>query len=231
LYAAAGTLNPNSGSGKFTGIGDEDEEGSTVAASSIAGAYTVGATGYGQLTINNGGLQNVASLGLYATDPNLNLLDPNNTTGGGGALVLDLDPSLASGTGVVVPQTDTAAASFTGSYSFAGHAYNSTGALGYEFDYVGQGSVAAGILSGKGAVNDRFAFFSATPAVYKAVPFSGTATPDMANPGRYTMVPLDITATGGSATPFSVAIYQASGGLLFWIDEDSSSLSLGIIQR
>jgi len=42
------------------------------------------------------------------------------------------------------------------------------------------------------------------------------------NLGRYTMYPpnlfvIDLTAT---STSYSVAIYQASGGQLFWVDED-----------
>jgi hypothetical protein len=53
------------------------------------------------------------------TDPNLNLDDPNNTAGGGGALVLDLDGNLGleSVTGVLIPQTGTTTASFTGNYA------------------------------------------------------------------------------------------------------------------
>jgi hypothetical protein len=231
FYAGTGMIVPNAGTGEFTGVADENEEGSVVGAAAIFGTYTIGANGYGSLLITSGGLQDVTSFGLYATDPNLNLLDPNNTTGGGGALFLDLDPVLASGSGVVIPQTDSAANSFSGNYAFGAQDYNSTGALGYEFDYVGEGAVVEGVLTGTGAINDSFGFFSSTAAIYNAVPFSGTAAPDVANPGRYTMAPLDITAISGSKVPFSMAIYQASGGLLFWIDEDASSLSFGTLQQ
>ena len=63
------------------------------------------------------------SLGIYMTDPNLNLIDPNNTTSGlGGALVADLDSSL-NGTGVLIPQTDTATDSFAGNYAFGAQGY------------------------------------------------------------------------------------------------------------
>jgi len=58
-------------------------------------------------------LGDVSLLGLYLTDPTLNLNDPNNTTSGlGGALVADLDAALAGGTGMLVPQTDSSASSF-----------------------------------------------------------------------------------------------------------------------
>jgi hypothetical protein len=231
LYATVGMLTPHSGSGTFTGVGDDDEEGNIVSASPISGNYAVASNGYGSLTITNAGLLDVTSFGLYVTDPTLNLIDPNNSTGGGGALILSLDPVLQGSTGVLIPQTDTATNSFTGNYAFGAQDYNETSAVGWEFDYVGQGAVSASVLTGTGLVSDAFGFFSATPAVYTAVPFSGTATPDVANPGRYTMVPLDITPITGSAAPFSVAIYQASGGLLFWMDEDAHTLSIGTLQQ
>ena len=231
LYAAAGMLFPDADGGTFTGVGDDDEEGSVVAASPIAGTYSIAANGYGNLLITNGGLLDVTSFGVYATDPALNLLDPNNATGGGGALVLDLSPSLSGGTGTILPQTDNAEASFTGNYSFDVQDYNGTSASGWEFDSVGQGSVASGVLTGSGLVNDGFAFFSANSALYTAVPFAGTAAPDVVNPGRYTIVPLDMTVISGSPAPFSVALYQASGGSLFWMDEDAVGLSLGSVQR
>jgi hypothetical protein len=231
LYAAAGMLIPDSGSGTFTGVGDDDEEGSIVAASPISGTYTIAANGYGTLLITNEGLLDVTSLGIYATDPTLNLLDPNNTTGGGGALVLDLSPNLSGGTGLIIPQKDSAADSFTGNYSFDVRDYNGTSASGWEFDSAGQGSVASGVLTGSGLVNDGFGFFSATSELYTAVPFLGAAAPDVVNPGRYTISPLDITAVTGSPVPFSIALYQASGGSLFWMDEDAAGLSLGSLQQ
>lgn len=214
--------------GIFQGVADNDEQGWMVySASPIAGNYSIsntvgGATynGYGSLTIAPGNLGYFTSVGLYMTDPNLNLTDPNNTTGGGGALVLALDPYFAGGTGVVAPQTDTATASFAGNYGFGAQDYY-TGNPGWEFDFVGQGSVSSGTLNGTGLVSDPFAFFVAyTAGDYSAVPFSGTAIPDPLNAGRYT-ISLSVTA-GGASVPFQVVIYQASGGQLFWMDEDTS---------
>ncbi len=214
--------------GTLEGVGDIDEQGWIVkSAAPIAGNYSIsntvgGATynGYGSLSITPGTLDYFTTVGLYMTDPNLNLSDPNNSTGGGGALVLALDPYFAGGTGVVTPQTDTATASFTGNYGFGAQDYY-TGNPGWEFDFVGQGSIANGTLNGTGPVSDPFAFFVAyTASDYSAVPFSGTATPDPLNAGRYT-ISLNVTA-GGASVPFQVVIYQASGGQLFWMDEDTS---------
>jgi len=233
-YAVAGMLIPNAGSGTFTGVADNDEESSIVSAATISGSYSIASNGYGSLTITNAGLLDVTSMGLYATDPALNLLDPNNSSGGGGALLVNLDAGLEGGVGLAVPLTDTATNSFAGNYAFGAQDFESafvSGAPGWEFDYVGQGSVSSGSLSGTGAVNDTFEFFSTSPNIYNAVPFSGTIKADPANVGRYSMAPLNITVVTGSPTPFSMAIYQASGSVLFWINEDSNSLSFGTLQQ
>lgn len=233
-YAAAGILVPRAGSGTFTGVADNDEESTIAAAATISGTYSIASNGYGSLTITNAGLLDVTSFGLYATDPSLNLLDPNNTSGGGGVLLVSLDSGLEGGVGLAIPQTDTVTNSFKGSYAFGAQVYESaflSGATGWEFDYIGLGSVSSGALTGTGAVNDTFGFFSSTSNLYNAAPFAGAITADTANPGRYTMVPLNITVGSESPTPFSMAIYQARGSALFWINEDSNSLSFGTLQQ
>ena len=224
-YAAAGALTTTPASGTFQGVGDDDEEGFIASDSAISGEYSIGSDGYGSLTIDNGGLGDVSALGIYMTDPNLNLDDPNNTTSGGGALVLDLDDVLASGTGVVIPQTDTSTANFTGNYAFGAQVYN---AYSWEFDFVGQGPVASLALSGTGLVSDPYLFFGANTT--NTGTFSGTATPDGVTAGRYTM-PLTITVGSGSPVDFTVVIYQASGGQLFWVDEDDLWLFGGPLEQ
>ena len=228
-YAAAGQFATVPGSGTFQGVADDDEFGFVFSDSPISGTYAIASNGYGNLTITPGDLQDVSALGIYMTDPNLNLNDPNNTTSGlGGALVADLDTSL-NGTGVLTPQTDTSTASFAGNYAFGAQDYN---AISGEFDFVGQGSVTGGVLSGTGLVSDPLSFFSANPTD-SGVTFSGTADPDGVNAGRYTMLanPLAITVAGGSPVDFSVVIYQASGAQLFWMDEDGDSLFLGPLEQ
>ena len=232
-YAAAGMFATVPGSGTFQGVADNDEEGVVVeSGAAISGTYSIASNGYGSLTITSANLGDLSALGIYMTDPNLNLNDPNNTTGGlGGALVAELDLNL-NGTGVLTPQTDTSPDSFAGNYVFGAQDYNTLSSVifGWEFDFVGQGSVTSGVLSGTGLVSDPFAFFSASPAKYSGVPFAGTATPDGANAGRYT-IPLNITAVAGSPVDFQVVIYQASGGQLFWMDEDNFSLFLGPLEQ
>ena len=115
-FAAAGQLvaadtGVGTFSATFTGEADDDEGGAVMATGTpggVAGNYSFSNTvlGYGSMT-GITGLGSMHTLGLYATDPTLNLLDPNNTTAAnlGAALVLDLDANfLAQGTGIVVPQ-------------------------------------------------------------------------------------------------------------------------------
>ncbi len=179
---------------------------------------------------------------MYMTDPTLNLLDPNNSAGGGGALLLELDANdvhfsgvnLVGGVGFVIPQSDTSTASFAGNYAFGARDYNTLGSTGSEFDLVGQGTVggASMAFTGTGLVNDDLEYFATMPVLYTAVPFSGTVTPDLGNVGRYTISPLNISAVSGGANQnFTVAIYQANGGQLIWLDEDTFSVFLGPLEQ
>jgi hypothetical protein len=97
---------------------------------------------------------------------------------------------------------------------------------------VGQGSVNSGAFSdATGLVSDPFFIFNTTPPDgTDTAKFSGTASPDPVNAGRYT-IKLDVTLT---ADPdFNVVIYQASGGQLFWLDEEENddSVFLGSLQQ
>lgn len=230
-YAFIGMLSPSSGT--FSGVADDNELTNGVApqAAAISGSYSIASNGYGSLTITAGDLGNVSLLGVYMTDPNLNLTDPNNTTSGiGGALIADMDPLLAGGTGILVPQTDTAITSFAGAYALGAQDID----FGiYEFDFLGQATVTSSknaVLTGTGLLNDPFSDLNPPPgATYSGVTFSGTARPDSKNLGRYTLYttgkkpnPFVITLPPSSPFDFNVAIYQASGGLLFWLDEDNS---------
>jgi len=235
LDAAAGMFTTD-GSSTFSGVADLDEGGIVDSGTPISGPYSISNDGYGNLTITGFALGDVAKLGIYMTDPALNLNDPNNPTGGGGALVAELDANL-TGTGVLVPQTDAATTSFAGNYAFGAQEYNNLGFTGWEFDFVGQGSVTAGgVLTGTGLLSDPFCNLSAAPCSGAdiGVTFSGTAVPDLSNPGRYTMFlpsPLVVTVGGGTPNNFLAVIYQANGGQLFWLEEDSISLFLGSLEQ
>ena len=260
FFAAAGQLvaaNTAVGTFKatFTGEGDDDEGGTVMATGTpggVAGNYSFSNTvlGYGSMTSITG-LGSIHTLGLYATDPKLNLLDPNNTTAAnlGAALVLDLD-DFAQGTGIVVPQGTIASdgSDLNHSYGFGAQAYTvgswPTGNAGWEYDFVGQGTFASLVFTtGTGGpptpadISDPFAYFvSGTPDEYTAVPIAGTAAaPDAA--GRYTFpsaIPFAVGPVGGADGPtkdFTVVMYEAGPGLVFSIDEDELSAWLGTFQE
>jgi hypothetical protein len=232
IYAATGQLTVPA-SGTIVGVADNDEEGTVTASAPISGTYAIASNGYGNLALSlangpQGTVGIVSALGIYMVDPTLNLNDPNNKVSGlGGALVADLDVNLI-GTGVLIPQTDTAVASFAGNYAFG--AQNFFASQGdWEFDMIGQGSVTAGTLAGTGLLNDPGAFFAAA-GTYSGVAFSGLATPDIDNLGRYT-IPLLINPGVCSGVTFNQVVYQASGEQLLWMDEDGQGMSLGFIEQ
>ncbi|MGO9127746.1 MAG: hypothetical protein ACLP6G_22995 [Terriglobales bacterium] len=262
-FAAAGQLvaaNTAVGtfSATFTGEGDDDEGGTVMATGTpggVAGNYSFSnaVLGYGSMT-GITGLGSIHALGLYATDPKLNLLDPNNTTAAnlGAALVLDLD-DFAQGTGIVVPQGTIASdgSDLNHSYGFGAQAYTGNGDgtwpngnPGWEYDFVGQGTFASLVFTTWTGgpptpvdISDPFAFFvSGTPDEYTAVPIAGTAAaPDAA--GRYAFpsaTPFAVGPVGGADGPtvaFTVVMYEAGPGLLFSIDEDTFSEWLGTFQE
>jgi hypothetical protein len=260
LFAAAGQfVATGTAVGKFNatfkGEGDDDEGGNVMATGTpggLAGDYSFSSTvlGYGSMTSITG-LGSIQTLGLYATDPTLNLLDPNNTTATnrGAALILDLD-DFAQGTGIVVPQgtiaSDGSDLNHTygfGAQAFVGNGTSPAGNVGWEFDLVGRGTFASRVITTGTAgpplvdISDPFAsFVPGTPDQYSAVPVTGTAAkPDAA--GRYTFpsgTPFAVGPVGGAhgpTTDLTVVMYEAGPELVFSIEEDTFSEWLGTFQK
>jgi hypothetical protein len=238
------TSNTSASSADFAGVGDDSEPNNDVftpsGSKSISGTYTIGSNGYGSFSLktNNStgqALGDITALGIYLTDPALNLNDPNNTTGGGGALVVDLDsgtPATGTGTGiglpggygVIVPQTDTAESDFAGSYAAGWQNYNYN-FCGCEFDMIAAGTMTANsTFSLTGLVSDPFFTIEEDPTS-SGDTFVGTPLADPINLGRYTMTKgansIVSVIDGTSITPNLQAIlYQASAGQLFWLGYD-----------
>jgi hypothetical protein len=233
------TSNHSSTPSNFAGVGDDNEMGNGIhsaPAAPIAGTYQISANGDGSMAITSANLGNVASLKIYMTDPLLNLNDPNNPNGGGGALVLEMDVSLPGTTGVIVPQTDTAVASVAGNYAMGAQDTNNFAALASpsctqcEFDMVSQGTISGGALSATGDVSDPLKTLVAGTGLYSGSTFNGTLPPDATHPGRYSSFSLAATINGVKGS-FSVVTYQASGEQLFWIEVDSNGIWLGPLQQ
>jgi hypothetical protein len=253
LYDAVGSISPNVAAVKpavkpegigsvpppnFTGLLDNNENGLVVAsATSISGDYSISTAGNGTLTITTEDVGDVTFLGIYLVDPAINISDPNNTTGGGGALVLDLD-DVFNGVGVMIPQTGTSSGMFTGSYAFGGQLFAAGLSDGWEADFLGQGNAGAGgAFTGGGLLNDPFFVLAAgTDGEYNNVTYSWTAVPDVENVGRYTIGPpnpLAIDFGGNVIDGYAVVIYQASAGQLLWVQEqnDGDSMFGGSLQQ
>jgi hypothetical protein len=207
---------------EFNGVGDLNElDGAVLTAAPITGTYNLAANGYGTFNFD-AGFGDVTTLGVYAVDPALNILDPNNpSAGGGGAVLAEMDRNLV-GVGVLLPQSDITVAHFAGFYAFGGQ--GQTFASFNEFDFLGGATVseANAAFAGKGFLSDPFATLTAGVESQTAT-FAATATPDRANPGRYTLNPVAIASSGSDFAPFdfaTVTAYQANGQQLFWLAVD-----------
>ncbi len=167
IFGAAGMFTTSSGTLSGTADDNEVQNGIQAQAASIGGSYSISESvdsttynGYGSLTLTPGDLGDISALGIYMTDPNLNLSDPNNTSSGlGGALIADLDGFDLNGTGIVIPQTNTSTSSFNGNYAFGAQELN-LNINGGEFDFIAQGSVASLALNGTGLASDPWAFLT-----------------------------------------------------------------------
>jgi len=225
----------------FNGVADvNEEEVGFLDAQIISGTYSVASNGYGNLMIlPAGNFGDVSQLGIYATDPNLNLSDPNNPPSPGGnasALVADLDVNLA-GTGVLVPQTDNSTASFAGNYALGFQDFINTGTESGELDFVGNATATATsptLLTGNGTVSDPFDLLGGASFSLSGS-FTSPIVPDGVNLGRYEISPFSVTVDSVTTPiPYLAVAYQASGGQLFWLEDgadDQGSVFNGQIQQ
>jgi hypothetical protein len=237
-YASVGQFTTD-GVVNLTGTADDNELDNSVQLlnSSIVGAYSTASNGYGGISITGDG--NVTTLGLYLTSPTVNINDPNDTTTDlGGALVVDLDPGLPGGMGVITPQpTAPTVAEFAGNYAAGFQNFNSLSGVACaplcEFDMVGPfTNSTAGLLSTASA-EDSDPFDTISGLESKGDSYS--STPVSVSVGYFSMqdsnVPKNpLAATiDHSAVNFNADIYQASATTLYWINTASDSVFLGSI--
>jgi hypothetical protein len=216
-YASAGLLTTDGNGNITSGFADVDEAG-TVTSAAFTGTYTVAANGYGSIAIAGGATQHVTTLGVYAIDPAINPLDPNSTSGGGGALILDLDAADVGG-GVLLPQV--ASPTFTGNYALDYRAFTPAGV---EQDATGQVAVGNGSFTGTADSNTL-----PTVGASLGVSVSGTLTADTTHVGRFTL-PLTVSI-GNNPPALNFVLYQASTGDLLWIETDTTQYVSGTIEQ
>ena len=138
--------------------------------------------------------------------------------------MIDLTAIFSGGTGVATPQTDTSTASFAGNYAFGAQDFNGIS------EHPRAGSRHNRSTRGDRAHHRsvRFLCRSSSKLHGCSLHSHNHARP---NQRRTLSTPaLEMTPVSGSPADFQVAIYQASGGQLYWIDEDTDSLFLGSVQ-
>jgi hypothetical protein len=217
--------------GKVTGgVSDANAGGSPTVpttGTAVSGSYTIPATLNGTMTLADAAGN--STFNVYMVDPTLNILDPNNATGAGGALLLHTDANI-SGTGLLIPQSLSTSPTFTGNYAL--NLVNSIAvATPDELDLVGvtTGDGSANFINGLADYDHNYD--QNTPPTPKPVfgaGVTGTFAQDSANAGHFTGS-LSVTPTVGgypfipgaaSPTIFNVSFYQASAWQAFVVETD-----------
>jgi hypothetical protein len=203
----------------------------------VAGAFSDSTTENGTLNFTTfTDASGTSSFNAYFVDPSINILDPNNPSGGGGAFLLHTDSNI-NGTGILLPQASTAP--FVGSY-----ALNLTNSIATttpnELDLVGV-LVANGISSfgtGNFGDYDQNDSSNANPMIGAGLAGSFAADTAHAAMGRYTgsfTVTQPATSTTGTPYPFipasvfTVAIYPTGSSQAFIVETDTKSNIMGRI--
>ena len=219
-FAFAGQFSAD-GVSAITGVVDYNQAGFVdpgPGPDTLGASYTVAATGpdggFGYGNITSGVVTNDSDFttwGVYLVDPAINIIDPNNSSGGGGALIVELD-AFALGAGWVIPQTATAETVVNNGEDFV--AISSTNDF---INTVGQVALSSAASVGSESVND-LNFSTPSQTETSGVSLSGAITADTTNAGRYTLV----LTPGSSATPLNLVVYVVSGGLSIDVEVDSS---------
>jgi hypothetical protein len=229
-FGAAGQLTTDGSGNISSGIEDLNDSANsvlTLAQSLAGGTYVISGSPRGTITGSNGQTYNV-----YLTDPNLNLLDPNNTTGGGGALFLETDATYSS-IGMMIPQADPATAALDGPYALLLSDQN--GLKNSDGGFVGSmgtSSTTPGTFSGEGAFQGQ----GTNSATLIVGPLSGTFGADSSNPGRFTgtisTTPAFPTGALGGTTAGTeqVSYYMANDSQGFVVETDSIAPVWGILE-
>lgn len=201
----------------------------------IAGSDAIAISGSprGTLTTPSGQIYNV-----YLTDPNLNLLDPNNPNGTGGALLFEANNASApygNAIGVVIPQATPAPASFAGSYAILlSNQSNLGGCCSYDGGFTGDFAVSTttpGTLSGEG----EFQGTGTNNATLTPGSLTGTFTADSSNPGHFTGTIVTTPAFPfgiGGTTPGTqtVDFFVANGSQGFIVETDTLAPIFGTVE-
>jgi hypothetical protein len=225
---AAGQFTTDGGGNVSAGIMDLNDSGSgvlTLGLSLSGSTYSIAGSPRGTITGPSGQTYNI-----YLTDPNLNLLDPNNSSGGGGALFLETDTTYST-IGIVIPQADPASATLQGPYGILLSDQNNP--PNADGGFVGQfGVISASTFSGEGAFQGQ----GAGNATLVVGPLLGTFGPDASSPGRFigtiTTTPAFPNGSIGGTTAGTenVSFYLANGSQGFVVETDTVAPVTGLME-
>jgi len=204
---------------------------------SLAGStYSFSGSPRGTLTTPSGQIYNI-----YLTDPNLNLLDPNNPNGAGGALLFEANNTSATvpygnAIGVMIPQADAATATLAGSYAIVLSNQSNLGSCcSYDGGLTGDFTVSTttpGTFSGEG----DFQGTGTNSATLITGPLTGTFAADPSNPGHFTgtitTTPAFPLASVGGTTPGTenVDFFLANGSQGFIVETDTIAPVFGTVE-
>lgn len=227
---AAGQFDTDGSGNISSGIMDLNDSGNAglldLGVSWAGATYSISGSPRGTITGPSGQTYNV-----YLTDPNLNLLDPNNSTGGGGALILETDATFSS-IGLLVPQPTPSSATLQSAngllLSDQNSPPNSDG--GFVGDFVV--SPGTGTFSGEGAFQGQ----GTSNATLIVGPVTGAFVADSSNPGRFTgniatTPAFPAGAIGGTtAGSENVSYYLAGDSQGFVVETDTVAPVTGLVE-
>src|SRR5467141_2961348 len=236
---AAGQFSAD-GTGRITaGVSDSNFGGSPTIVNlgkSVTGTYLISGSPSGTLTLSDAA--GTSTFNLYLVDPALNTLDPSNSTGGGGALLLHTDASII-GTGILIPQI------VSGSPSFSqNHVLNLVNSVDTANTATVNEVHLVGRLASDGTANftgtaDYGQNSSNTQIVVKGNTLSGTFAADSVNAGHFTGSFTLGTDPAIAVFPFiapavsmfQVSYYQASASQALVIQTDTSADAWGYLLK
>ncbi|OLE48258.1 MAG: hypothetical protein AUG46_04065 [Acidobacteria bacterium 13_1_20CM_3_58_11] len=234
---AVGQLSADGMGNVTTGVSDSNSGGlptTVTKGTMVAGMYMISGSPSGTLTLTDAA--GTSTFNLYLVDPALNILDPSNSSGGGGALLLHTDASII-GTGVLIPQVVSGSPTF--SQNRALNLINSITSLAFpnEIHLVGR-LVSDGAANFTGSVDYGQNSFYSPPSVVTGNTLSGMFAADSVSPGHFTgsltlasdpTNPLWFPFISPTISTFNVSYYQASSSQALVIQTDTSADAWGYL--
>ena len=234
---AAGQFTADGMGNVTTGISDSNSGGlptTVTKGTTVTGTYMISGSPSG--TLNMTDAAGTSTFNLYLVDPALNILDPGNSSGGGGALLVHTDASII-GPGVLIPQVVSGSPTFSQNHGL--NLVNSITSLTppNEIHLAGRlASDGAANFAGTADYGQNSAY--APPSAVTGNSLSGMFAPDSVNPGHFTgsftlasdpANPLWFPFISPTISTFNVSYYQASSSQALVIQTDTSADAWGYL--